>query len=321
MRLLQSLILAVSLLLAAPAMAADKLTLLLDWFVNPDHAPVVVAKQLGYFEREGLDVDIIEPADPSAPPRLVAANQGDIAISYQPVLHEQIEAELPLVRIGTLVETPLNSLIVTKDGPIKSLADLKGKKIGFSVSGFEDAMLIAMLGSVGLSVDDVELINVNFSLSPALLSGQVDAVIGAYRNFELTQIRLEGREGTAFYPEENGVPTYDELIYVVQKDKLDDDRFGRFMKAVEDATIYLTNHPEKALEAFLEAYPNLDDELNRTAWVDTLPRFAKRPSALDVGRYNRFAEFMKENGLIEAVVPVETYAVELQWDGDAGVGQ
>jgi putative hydroxymethylpyrimidine transport system substrate-binding protein len=311
-RHLLSLALAAGLLASAPAQASEKLTLLLDWFINPDHAPLVTAQTKGFFEAEGLEVEIIEPADPAMPPKLVAAGRGDIAVSYQPTLHAQINEELPLVRIGTLVETPLNSLIVLKDGPIKELADLKGKTIGFSVSGFEDAMLGQMLRSVGLGIDDVELVNVNFALSGSLLSGQVDAVIGAYRNFELTQIEIEGREGKAFFPEENGVPVFDELIYVVNSDKTADPRFAKFLGAVEAATIYLTNHPDAAWEAFIAAYPHLDDELNRRAWTDTLPRFAKRPAALDKGRYRRFAEFMAEAGLIEKVVPVESYAVEIR---------
>ena len=297
---------------AVPVQAADKLTVLLDWFTNPDHAPVITAVTKGYFEAEGLEVELIEPADPAMPPKLVAAGQGDIAISYQQTLNAQFEEGLPVKRIGTLVETPLNSLIVLKDGPVQELADLKGKKIGFSVSGFEDAMLNQMLGTVGLSAKDVELINVNFALSPALMSGQVDAVIGAYRNFELTQIEIEGKEGKAFFPEEHGVPVFDELIYLVHRDQVDDPRFARFMAAIEAATIYLTNHPQDAWQAFIEAYPHLDDELNRRAWTDTLPRFAKRPAALDAGRYQRFAEFLFESGLIKSVPPVSDYAVEIR---------
>lgn len=299
-------------LLAQPAAAADKLTVLLDWYVNPDHGPLIVAKELGYFERAGLEVELIPPSDPSAPPRLVAAGQGDIAVSYQPTLYEQVQAELPLVRIGTLVETPLNSVVVLKDGPVKSLADLKGRKVGYSISGFEDAILSTMLKTVGLSEADVEMINVNFALTPALLSGQVDAVVGAYRNFELTQLELEGKPGIAIYPEEHGVPVYDELIYIVHKDRLADDRFRRFIAAVEAATVFLTNHPDEGFAAFVKAHPDLDDELNRRAWADTLPRFAKRPAALDAGRYERFGAFMKEAGLVSVLKPVETYAVELK---------
>ena len=193
-RLLRSLGCALVLLIASPAAAADKLTLMLDWFVNPDHAPILVADKLGYFADRDLEVEIIAPADPNDPPKLVAAGQADIAISYQPQLHIQIDQGLPLTRIGTLVATPLNTLVALDDGPIDEIADLKGGKIGFSVGGFEHALLVAMLARHGLTPDDVELINVNFALSPALLSGQVDAVIGAYRNFELNQLDRVRRE-------------------------------------------------------------------------------------------------------------------------------
>ncbi len=301
-----------SLTLITPARAADKLTVLLDWFVNPDHAPLVIAETQGLFEKYGLDVTIVPPSDPSAPPRLVAAGQGDIAISYQPQLHVQVAEGLPLVRIGTIAETPLNSLVALKDGPIKQISDLKGKKVGFSVGGFEDAVLAAMMKKHGLQLSDVELININFALSPSLINGSVDAVIGAFRNFELNQLDIEKRPGIAFYPEEHGVPVYDELIFIAKNDNLDDPRFKPFMRAVEEATLYLTNHPDEALAEFIKAYPDLDNELNRRAWYDTLPRLAKRPAALDSGRYERFAAFMQESGLIKETPPLESYAVELR---------
>jgi putative hydroxymethylpyrimidine transport system substrate-binding protein len=301
-----------SLAIPISAQAADKLSVLLEWFVNPDHAPMVIAKQRGLFADAKLDVELIPPSDASAVPRLVSAGQADIGIHYQPNLYLDHEAGLPLVRFGTLVETPLNTVTVLADGPIKSLKDLKGKKIGFSVTGFEDAMLKRMLASEGLSNDDVELINVNFSLSPSLIGGKVDATLGGFRNFELTQMKLEGHAGRAFFPEEHGVPAYDELIFVTRRDLAADSRLPRFLHAVEQASIFITNHPQEAWQLFVKAYPNLDDELNRTAFFDTLPRFAKRPAALDQGRYQRFAAFMQEMGLIKAVPPVADVAVEIK---------
>lgn len=301
-----------ALVLVSPGHAQDKsLTVLLDWYLNPDHAPLVIAQEKGFFADEGLTVELVAPSDPSAPPRLVAAGEGDIALTYQPSLYQQVEEGLPLSRIGTLVATPLNTLVALADGPIETLADLKGKTVGYSVAGFEDALLAAMLGSAGLSLDDVELINVNFALSPALLSKKVDAVIGAYRNFELTQLRLEGAEGRAFYPEEHGVPAYDELIFVAKTDRLDDPALAAFLRAVERAVMWQTNHPDAALDVFVKAHPDLDDELNREAFADTLRRFALRPAALDTGRYQRFSTFMKERGLVKTTPPVESYAVEL----------
>ena len=122
---------------AGTAAAAEKLTVLLDWFVNPDHATLIIAEEMGYFKDHGLEVEMIAPADPNDPPKLVAAGKADLAITYQPQLHMQVDAGLPLKRIATLVATPLNSLVVLEDGPIKSLADLKGRKIGYSIGGFE----------------------------------------------------------------------------------------------------------------------------------------------------------------------------------------
>lgn len=300
-----------ALAMTAPAQAQDRLTVLLDWFVNPDHGPLIIARDKGFFAEHGLEVELIAPADPNDPPKLVAAGQAEIAVSYQPQLPLQVAAGLPLRRIGTLVATPLNSLVVLEDGPIQSLADLEGRKIGFSVGGFEDALLGAMLESHGLGLEDVELVNVNFALSPSLVSGQVDAVIGAFRNFEFNQMDLIERPGRAFYPEEEGVPAYDELIYLAHADKLDDPRLKRFIEAVEAATHWLTNHPSEAWEVFKASDPELDDDLNRLAWADTLPRFAHSPAALDHHRYSRFATFLEHRGLIDKALPVTNYAVDL----------
>jgi putative hydroxymethylpyrimidine transport system substrate-binding protein len=265
----------------------------------------------GFFAAEGLEVDLIAPADPNDPPKLVAARQADLAVSYQPQLHLQVDQGLPLVRVGTLVATPLNSLVVLADGPVRSLTDLKGRKVGFSVGGFEDALLGAMLESHGLRLADVELVNVNFSLSPALLSGQVDAVVGAFRNFELNQMDLIGRPGRAFFPEEEGVPAYDELIYVAHREDLRRPELRRFLGAVEAATAWTVNHPEEAWAVFKGTDRALDDELNHRAWIATLPRFAHSPAALDHGRYRRFARFLADRGLIAAPPPVANFAVDL----------
>lgn len=302
----------VAALLPGIASAHDKLTVLLDWFVNPDHAPLIVAKHTGIFDRHELEVNLVAPSDPNDPPKLVAAGKAEVAISYQPQLHVQVAQGLPLRRIGTLVATPLNSLVVLRDGPIKSIADLKGKKIGYSVGGFEDALLKSMLEQYGLKLNDVTLINVNFSLSPSIFSGQVDATIGAFRNFELNQMDIAGKPGRAFYPEDYGVPLYDELVLVAHKDRLKDDRLQRLLDAIEEAVAYMHNEPQKSWQAFVKESKSLDDELNRRAWGATLPRFAPSPRALDSRRYSRFADYLVKQGLIPKALPVAEYALELR---------
>ena len=302
---------AVLTLLASPVMAQDQMTLMLDWFVNPDHGPIIIAEEKGYFEDAGLEVEIIAPANPSDPPKMVAAGQADLAISYQPQLHLQIHEGLPLKRVGTLVATPLNCLLVLEDGPVKSPADLAGRKVGFSVGGVEEAVLGAVLKTHGLTLEEIELINVNWSLSPSLMSGQVDAVIGAFRNFELNQMDIEGVKGRCFYVEEEGLPTYDELIYVANPASMDREMIARFLAATEKATQYIVNHPEESWEIFAASSDELNDELNKRAWFDTLPRFALRPTAMDAGRYATFEAFLHEAGLIPGINDVSAITIDV----------
>ena len=294
------------------ASAADKLTLMLDWFVNPDHAPIFVAQEKGFFAEKGLEVEIIAPSNPNDPAKLVAAGKADLAVSYQHQHHIQVDQGLPLVRIATLVATPLNSLVILADSEIKSLSDLKGKTIGYSVGGFETVLLKVMLERAGLTLDDVKMVNVNFSLSPALFTGQADAVIGAFRNFELNQMDIEKRPGKAFFVEEHGIPAYDELIIVAHHNRITDQKLRKFVDALEEGVQYLLNHPEDSWNLFIRGdRSSLDDDLNRRAWRDTLPRFALRPGALDVNRYDRFAKFLKKQNILKAVPALKSYAVEL----------
>ena len=151
--------------------AKQKVTLLLDWFVNPDHAALIVAQQKGYFAAHDLEVEIIEPADPSMPPKLVAAGKADLAVDYQPQLQMQVAEGLPLVRVGTLVSTPLNSIVVLQSSGIQSIADLKGKKIAVQIgtTSMEEAQKIE--GA------EVKALNSSADTFMELKAGNVDAVI------------------------------------------------------------------------------------------------------------------------------------------------
>lgn len=304
---------------AQAAQANDKFKLILDWYVNPDHGPIIVADKLGYFKDAGLDVEIIAPADASVPPKMVAAGQADLAISYQQQVHLDVHADIPLIRVGTLVDSPLNCLMVRDDGSVNSIADLKGKKIGFSVAGVEETVLGTILKNHDIKLSDVELINVNFSLAPSLMSKQVDAVMGAYRNVELNQMAVEGVVGKCFFVEEEGVPVYDELVYVANSNKLDaneKERISRFLAATEKAAQYIVNHPEQSYDLFASYSSELKDELNQRAWKDTVARFSRSPASLDYGRWSRYETYLKDNGLVPSNLPVERFAIDVNAGGE-----
>ena len=294
---------------ATPLQAMEKLTLVLDWYINPDHAPIMVAQQTGAFAAEGLEVSIIPPSDPALPPRLVAAKQADLAITYQPQLHFFADQGLPLMRVGTLINTPLNTLI-TLDRSMKSPGALKGKRIGYSVSGIEQATLATMLSHEGVKADQVRLINVNFQLTSALLTGKVDAVIGGYRNIEALEMKDQGKDPVVFNVEDYGVPAYDELIIVAHRDEAHSEKIRKFLRALKKGNATLQAQPEASWQQFARAHPELNTPLNHQSWMATLPLFASDPAKLDRARYQAYEQFLFDNQLIKRMTPVDRYATD-----------
>ncbi|EIY2677430.1 ABC transporter substrate-binding protein [Raoultella planticola] len=297
-------------LISGQAMANEKLTLVLDWYINPDHAPIMVAEQIGAFKAQGLDVKIVPPSDPALPPRLVAAGQADLAITYQPQVHFFADEGLPLVRVGTLINSPLNTVIAL-DKSIKTPADLKGKKVGYSVSGIEQATLATMAQHAHIDPQSIKLINVNFQLTSALLAGQVDAVIGGYRNIEALELKLQGKDPQVMNVEDFGVPAYDELVIVANRDEIHAAKIKKFLVALQEGVTYLRAHPQETWQAFAAAHPELNTKLNQQAWQQTAPLFAGNPAALDKARYEAYEQFLYNNKLVKKITPLTHYAVEL----------
>lgn len=285
------------------------LIVLLDWFPNPNQAPLFVAQAQGFFTQQGLTVKLIGPADPADPPKLVAAGKADIAITYQPQFLQQIDHGLPLVQLGTLINHPLNCLVARQESDIKTLKKLRGKNIGYSTSGTDSVMLETMLSQIGLSLKDVNLINVHYDLTQALLVGRIDAAIGMMRNFEVLQLQMAGHSATVFYPEHHGMPSYSELIFVVNRDKAHDPRFIPFLHAVKQGVIYLKQHPKQTWQTFAKTYPETNNPLNAQAWQMTQTYFSDNPASIDQQQLQKLVEFMHDHKLISTIKPINTYQV------------
>lgn len=290
------------LLLNCPTLYADqqvkkpeKLTVVLDWFVNPNHAPLIIAQQQGYFRDEGLDVQFITPANPSDPPKWVAAGKADIAVDYQPQFMLEVAQGLPLVQVGSLISRPLNCLAVLADGPIHSIKDLKGKLIASSTGGIDSVMLKAMLEKNGLKLTDVHIVSVGYGLTVALLSKKADAAMGFMRNFEPIELKLAGHPVRLFYPEENGFPPYDELIFITHGNKKNDPRITRFFVALQRGVNYLQAHQQDSWQQFVKAHPELNNNLNKESWFATLPYFSKQPAKLNIAQCKNLADYLRKN--------------------------
>lgn len=298
---------------ASPAQAAQKVRLLLDWFVNPNHAAIFAAKESGAFARQGLDVEMIAPADSASVPLLLAAGKADLAVGYQPQLYTLVDKGVPAIRVGTLIGQPLNTLTALKSGDIHQLKDFEGKTLGYAIPGFEDVAIKTMLRSAGVDVDKVKLINLNMDAVSALLSHKISGAMTLYRNYELLELKQQGADTLTFKPEDHGVPAYDELILLANAGTAaTDPRIGKFLHGLNEGVAYLRAHPEAVWQAFIRAYPELNTPLNHQAWQATVPLFASDAGRFDEARYQAFARYMLDNKLIGQVAPMSRYSLPSQ---------
>lgn len=296
---------------ATRAQAAAPFTVILDWLLNADHAGLFGAEASGAFARAGLAVRMISPSDPSSPPRLLAAGQADLAIGYGSQINIITAAGLPVLRVATVIAGPLDVMMALEGSGIRTLADLRGRTIGYSVPGLDQAMLGAMLGSVGLRPDDVHLVDVNYDLVTSLLTRRVDAVVGVYRNAEVLQVRAMGRTPVLFAPEDHGVPPADELILLARRDRAHDPRIAAFIGAMAEGVAAVQRDPDGMWARFAAAHAELDSAFNRASWTATVPLLARDPGRLDQARYERFAAFCVAEKLVAAPQALGDYAVQV----------
>jgi putative hydroxymethylpyrimidine transport system substrate-binding protein len=279
--------------------APTPLSLTLDFYPNPDHAGIYMAEKLGYFSDAGLDVSIHTPADPAAPTKLVAAGQTDLAISYEPEVMLAHEDGLDVVSVGALVDRPLTSMIWLAKSGIKGIGDLRGKTIATAGIPYQDAYLKTILARANLSPDDVKTVNVGFGLLPALLGGKADAMLGGFSNVEGVDLRLRGKDPVVTPVDRLGVPTYDELVLVANRRRLEEDPepYRLFLAALARGTAAAVKSPGATVDALLEANPDLDPKLTRAEVDATLPLLSHN-GEMNTPEWAEFIAWMRENALI-----------------------
>ncbi len=277
----------------------QKVTMMLDWFPNADHVPIYVAQQKGIFTQHGLAVELLSPSDPNDPLKLVAAGKFPFAVNYQPSVTIARSQGLPVKAVGVLVEHPLNTISFLKKSGIKTPGDLKGKTIGYAVAPLDVILFETIAQKAGMKKGDYELINIGFNITPALLSGRVDAVIGAYWNYEINELALEGQEAGYFPLEKHGVPDFYELVVITHDTFLQTSpaTVKRFITAIEQAIQFTKANPDDALAAYLKANPDVRKELDSRAFRATLPVFATTQQQ-SAQKWQIFADFALKNGLI-----------------------
>jgi putative hydroxymethylpyrimidine transport system substrate-binding protein len=314
-RLLPALLIVCALVLAAcgekkdptGTPASEKLSLMLDFFPNADHAGIYEALGGGEFEKAGLDVAVRVPGDPASPLKLLEAGKVDLAISYEPELFLARDKGAKLVAIAALVQRPLTSIIALGEGKaqLSSPADLENHSIGTAGIPYQSAYLKTILKKAGADPSSVHEVNVGFNLVPAMLSKKVYATLGGFWNYEGVQLERKKRHPTIIRVDEAGVPTYDELVIVARADEIGPKAavLRRFLQALARAHQALRDNPGQGIQPLLSANPDLDADLQRASLAQTLPVFFPADTSKPWGwmeprAWQNYGNWMLDNGLI-----------------------
>jgi putative hydroxymethylpyrimidine transport system substrate-binding protein len=285
----------------------ERLTVMLDYLPNPDHAGLYAARARGLYAKAGLDVRLQAPPDPAAPLKLLEAGRADVAISYEPELLLARDAGArDLVSIGALVQVPLTSLMALPGAGVRSPRDLAGKRVGTAGIPYQSAYLKTILRRAGVSPGSVKETDVGFNLVPAMLSRRVDATLGAFWNIEGVDLARRGRRPVIMRMDRLGVPTYAELVFVVRSDELKGaqaSRLRRFLQATAEGHRLLRRDPGAGVAALARAVAGLDRAVATAQVRATLPAFFPRDRARPFGYeqiadWARYERWMRANGLL-----------------------
>jgi putative hydroxymethylpyrimidine transport system substrate-binding protein len=287
------------------------LDLVLDWFPNPDHVAIYEARAKGYFDQVGLDVKPHVPSDPAAPIKQVAAGRADLAISYEPEVLLARQQGLPVVAVAALVQRPLTSLIATRKSGVRSVGDLRGKRVGTAGIPYQSAYLKTILRRAHIPSSAVKETNVGASLLPAMLSGKVDATLGGFWNVEGVELRSRGTKPWIEPVDKLGVPDYDELVLVANSDKLDGERddLRLFISAVARGASEARRDPAGASRALLDANRDLKrketTESVRLTIPTLFPKSGRPWGYLDPVAWQNYGGWMVSNGVLKKLPNVD----------------
>jgi putative hydroxymethylpyrimidine transport system substrate-binding protein len=291
--------------ISASSGSAQSLTLMLDWFPNADHVGIYQALAGGDFKQAGLDVHVQVPSDPASPLELLAAGKVDAAISYEPEVMLARDRNLPLVSVAAIVQQPLTSIVSLGSKRIKTVAQLRGKRVGDAGIPYQHAYLQTILAHEHVPLSSVKETDVGSNLVPAMLSGRVDATIGAYWNYEAIQLQQMGKHPNVIRVNKVGVPNYDELVVVVRQSTLakHPDEIRRFLQALGRGYESVRSDPSGAVDNLVKSSPGLDRKLQLASVRATLPAFFPAGSSNPWGyqnqvQWNSYGQWMLRNHLI-----------------------
>jgi NitT/TauT family transport system substrate-binding protein len=246
-------------LVAAPAMAKDKVTLQLKWVTQAQFAGYYVAKDKGFYDEVDLDVEI-KPGGPDiAPPQVIAGGGADVVIDWMPSALASREKGVPLVNIAQPFKRSGMMLTCRKETGIAAPADFKGKTLGVWFFGNEYPFL-SWMSQLGIKTeggaDGVTVLKQGFNVDP-ILQKQADCISTMTYNeyWQVIDAGIPASDLVVFKYEDEGVSTLEDGLYVLEdnlKDPAFVDKIARFVKASMKGWAWARENSDAAADIVLE---------------------------------------------------------------------
>ncbi|MCA1746489.1 MAG: ABC transporter substrate-binding protein [Bacteroidales bacterium] len=280
-----------------------EVTMVLDWTPNTNHTGLYVAKAEGYFEEEGLDVEITMPGESGAA-QVVAGGQAEFGIGAQEGLIEARLQDTPLVSIAAVIQHNTSGFASPAEKGIESPADFAGKTYGGWGAPVEAAVIDALMQGEDASVEDVEIVNMGNSDFFTAVERDIDF---AWIFYAWTGIEAELRDielNMQYLADYSEQLNYYTPVIITNEAMIEEDpeTVRKFMAAAAKGYDFAIENPADAAEILIEAVPDLDAELVRASQEWLSPRYqddAEQWGVQDEAVWSNYADWMYENGLLE----------------------
>ena len=290
----------------------EKITFVLDWTPNTNHTGLYVAKEKGYFDEAGLDVEIVQPPEDGAE-ALVGAGKAQFGVSFQDTMAPAVagEGKLPITAVAALIQHNTSGIVSRKGEGMDTPKGLEGKKYATWDAPIEKAMLKNVVEQDGGDFAKVELIpsTVTDEVS-ALKSKSVDAIWIFYA-WAGVATEVAGLKTDYFaFKDINPVFDYYTPVVIANNEFLESepDTAKAFLEALKKGYEYAIENPVDAADILCEAAPELDEELVKASQeylADQYKAEVERWGYMDPDRWNAFYQWLNDNELVEEELPVD----------------
>jgi len=281
----------------------QKVTVMLDWFPNTNHTGLYVAKEKGYYEQQGLDVEILQPGEGTAE-QVVAAGKADFGISYQEAVTQARSTDIPLVSIAAVIQHNTSAFASLKEEGITSPKDFEGKRYGGWGSPVEEAVLKAVMEKAGADFNKLEMITLGATDFFKSVGRDAD-FMWIYYGWDGVEAERQGIElNTVMLKDLDPALDYYTPVIVTNEDNVKNkkDLVKKFIEATAEGYEFAIKNPEEAADVLLKNAPELNKELVVASqkWLST--KYQDDAEQWGVQKeevWKRYADWMFERGLIE----------------------